>query len=259
MQGIVKHLVFINQDVPPLGDLSPWLDRRGTPIEEVLAALERQTHRRFIKTHLALDGLPYFPQVKYIVVARDARDVFMSLWNHYSNYTAEQYANLNETPGQVGPPLPHAPDDLHEFWQEWMTRGWFPWESEGYPFWGNLHHTQTWWAFRHLENLLFVHFADLSRDLRGEIRRIAAFLDVSVSDGALDRIVQGVSLEEMRNEAQRTDAGLVKSFKGGAETFFFKGVNGRWKEVLSGRELELYERKAGDLLTPVAREWLERG
>jgi aryl sulfotransferase len=30
--------------------------------------LEAQEHRRFIKTHLPLDGLPYFPQVKYIRV-----------------------------------------------------------------------------------------------------------------------------------------------------------------------------------------------
>lgn len=258
-QGILRQLVFLNQQVPPLDDLSPWLDRRGRPLGEVLGDLEAQPHRRFIKTHLALDGLRFFPQVKYIVVARDARDVFMSLWNHYSHYTADQYENLNDTPGRVGPLLPQCPSDLHKFWKNWMTRGWFAWESEGYPFWGNLHHTASWWAYRDLENILFVHFNDLRANLMGEIRRMADFLGISVPDEALARISQAVSLEQMRSEAERTDAGLVRSFEGGASTFFFKGINGRWRDVLSPGELALYERKVSQLLTADGREWLENG
>ena len=86
MQEIVRQLVFVNHETKPtMYDVSPWLDRNRRPLDEVLAELDAQTHRRFIKTHLALDGLPFFPQVKYIVVARDARDVAMSMWNHYSN------------------------------------------------------------------------------------------------------------------------------------------------------------------------------
>lgn len=258
-QGILRQLVFLNQKMPLLDDVSPWLDRRRHPVGEVIAELEAQTHRRFIKTHLALDGLPWFPQVKYIVVARDARDVFMSLWNHYSHYTAEQYESLNDTPGRVGPPIPRCPDDIHIFWRNWITRGWFAWESEGYPFWGNLHHTESWWAYRHLENILFVHFNDLRANLMGEIRRMADFLNISVSDEALARIAQAVSLEQMRGEAERTDSGLVRSFEGGAATFYFKGINGRWKDVLSPAELELYERKVSETLPADARKWLEHG
>jgi hypothetical protein len=33
----------------------------------------------------------------------------------------------------VGPPQPFCPDDIREFWQLWITRGWFEWENEGYP------------------------------------------------------------------------------------------------------------------------------
>lgn len=63
--------------------MSPWIDARFQgPVDEELAQLEAQTHRRFIKSHLPLDGLPYYPNVKYLVVARDPRDVFMSLMNH---------------------------------------------------------------------------------------------------------------------------------------------------------------------------------
>src|SRR5581483_11319005 len=115
------------------------------------------------------------------------------------------------------------------------------------------------WEYRNLDNILFVHFHDLRNNLTVEIRRIADFLDVSVSDEALAKIAQAVSLEAMREEAERTDAALVKSFDGGAATFFFKGINGRWKGVLSLKELEVYERKVTEVLTPEAREWIEQG
>lgn len=256
-QGILQHLIFLHQTIPPLDDLSPWLERRRRPVDEVLQDLDAQTHRRFIKTHLALDGIPFFPRLKYIVVARDARDVFMSLWNHYSNYKPEQYANLNDTPGRVGPPLPQCPTDIHAFWRNWISRGWFPWEREGYPFWGNLHHTATWWEHRHLENILFVHFNDLKRDIMGEIRRIAAFLNIPLTDADVVQVAQRVTLPAMREEAERTDAGLVQSFQGGASTFFFQGTNGRWKSVLTPQELDVYHRKMHELLPPDARTWLE--
>lgn len=259
MQEIVVQLVHHGRDVPSRDDVSPWLERNRRPLEEVLAELEQQTARRVIKSHLALDGLKYFPQVKYIIVARDARDVAMSMWNHYSNYTASFYRELNNSPRRIGPPLPHCPPTIHEFFQNWMTRGWFPWESEGYPFWGNLHHTQTWWNFRELANILLVHFADLLRDVRGEIARIAEFLEIAVTRESMETIVSRVTLEAMRNAEQEKDSGLVDSFQGGANTFFYKGTNGRWKDILGQGDLTLYHQAVTRVLTPDCAQWLEEG
>ena len=106
-----------------LHEISPWLDMRVRPIDDVIGQLEGQTHRRSIKTHLPLDGLPYFPEVRYIVVGRDARDVFMSLWNHYSNYTRGSYDRLNRKP-RTGNPLPECPSSARELWGEWISTGW---------------------------------------------------------------------------------------------------------------------------------------
>ena len=44
-------------------------------LDDVVADLDAQTHRRFIKTHTPLDGLPHDPRVTYIGVGRDPRDV----------------------------------------------------------------------------------------------------------------------------------------------------------------------------------------
>ncbi len=177
MQGIVANLIFSGRELPaPIFELSPWVDARIMPIESVVAQLEQQTHRRFVKTHLPLDGLRFDQHLKYVYVGRDARDVFMSFWNHYGSYTEEAYGRWNGTPGRVGPEIPHCPDDIHELWRSWITRGWFEWETEGYPFWSNLHHVQSWWNYRHLPNILFVHYADLLADFEAKARRVAEFL-----------------------------------------------------------------------------------
>ena len=41
--------------------------------------------------------------------------------------------------------------------------------------WSHHHLARTYWDYRHLPNLLFVHYDDLKRDLLGEMRRIARF------------------------------------------------------------------------------------
>ena len=264
MQEIVRQLVFRGQAVPQgheieLDEVSPWLDRRWTPLDAVIAQLEAQQHRRFIKTHLALDGLPFFPQVKYIIVGRDPRDVFMSMWNHYVNFTPDFYTFINGFPDRIGAPFPVCPADIHTFWQDWITRSGFAWESEGYPFWGNLHHGQSWWNYRHLPNLFFVHYADLKRDLAGEIQRIANFLAIPLREQTLSAVIDVVSLEVMRDRAERLAPGMKSVWTEGAATFFFKGTNGRWKDVLSAEEVKLYDETATRVLTPDCRAWLEQG
>ena len=48
-------------------------------------------------------------------------------------------------------------------------------------------------------------------------------------------------------------------FEGGATTFINKGVNGRWRDVLSGDEIAAYEAKALAELGPECAHWLATG
>ena len=258
-QGIVANLIFLGRDLPasPL-EMSPWLEMRMVPLEHVLTQLEQQTHRRFIKTHLPLDGLRFDQRVKYLYVGRDTRDVFMSWWNHYRSFTEEALISFNTAPGRVGPELPRCPDDIHDYWRTFMTRGWFDWENEGYPSSSPLRHAQSWWDYRHLPNILLVHYADLLADFRTEVQRIANFLEIQVPAEVWPTIIRNCTLSEMRASAAPHNR-LQQVLKGGAETFFYKGTNNRWKEVLSADELALYEAAAKRALTPDCRRWLENG
>jgi aryl sulfotransferase len=260
MQGIVGNLIFSGREFPaPLNQLSPFVEMRIVPLELVLTGLVHQTHRRFLKTHLPLDGLPFHPRLKYIYVGRDARDVFMSFWNHYRSFTEEMMLRFNLTIGRVGPELPRCPDDIHELWRRWMTRGWFDWETEGYPWWSNLHGVQSWWEYRHLPNILFVHYSDLLANLEGEIWRVARFLDIDVPAAVLPTIVRNCTFAEMKAKGDQLMSGAAEAFRGGAQAFFNKGTNGRWREILSAQELALYDAAAKRELTPDCRRWLENG
>ncbi len=89
-QRVVDLLVFQNTDARPIMESSVWLDSRiFAPHEENLATLAAQTHRRFIKSHLPFDALPIYDDVKYVHVARDGRDAFLSWHNHVRGFTAE--------------------------------------------------------------------------------------------------------------------------------------------------------------------------
>src|SRR4051794_6100782 len=86
MQTMCALLVFDGDDFGrPLSEISPWLDMQLAHVDEVRARLDSQEHRRIIKTHTPLDGVPWDSRVTYIGVGRDPRDVAVSSGNHMRN------------------------------------------------------------------------------------------------------------------------------------------------------------------------------
>ena len=259
-QAILAHLIFPDGEFPaPVPDLSPWLDMDLAPLDVILDSVEAQQHRRFLKTHLPLDGMRYEPGVKYLYVSRDGRDVFMSMWNHYRNYTDAMHEDLDSQPGYENEPFPRCPDDIHEFWRNWIDRSYFPWEQTGWPFWSHMENVQSWWDFRHLPNIEFFHYNDMLLDLEGEMRRMAAYLEIDIAEHYWPGIVEACSFAGMKKSSANYVPGGGVFWKGGAETFLNKGTNGRWREVLSGEEVAQYEAACEAVLSEDCRRWLERG
>jgi aryl sulfotransferase len=244
-----------------LMERSPWIDARFMgPVEPMIESLDAQTHRRFVKSHLAADGLRYFPEAKYVVVGRDTRDVFMSLWNHYSAYTDLAYALFND-PDRPGPEFPHCSGEPRELWPRWIGEGWFDWEPDGWPFWSHHHHLATWWQWRDLPNVYFMHYSDMLADTEGEMRRLADFCEIDVPAQWWSAMVDAVHLDAMRREAKGSTADEDPSamiFEGGIDRFLYRGTNGRWRDVLTDADLALYDRAAATL-DPGLRTWLEGG
>src|SRR5215210_1632217 len=95
MQTIVGMLVLGRADLgAPIATISPWLDMLIHTDDEVFGMLERQRHRRFVKTHTPLDGLPRHPSATYIAMIRHPLDVALSDLDHRANQRTEHVIAL---------------------------------------------------------------------------------------------------------------------------------------------------------------------
>ena len=263
MQRIVGLLVFQTSDPRPVMQISPWIDRRfPEPIEAVVAYIEAQDHRRFLKTHLPADGLPIYDEIKYVHVARDGRDACMSFYNHSTSYTPEMLQALDRSglkDEAIGRGYPRLPADPTVFFHRWLTEGAVRGHEDGLTTVSFFHCEHTWWELRQRPNVLLVHFNDLKADLSGEMRRVADFLGITVEHDLLPALVEAAEFEAMRRDGTALMGSRAGQFSNGADRFFHKGTNERWRGVFHNEDLSLYKAKAAAILSPACAQWLSAG
>lgn len=251
-QQIVAQLLFNGDPDVPVSELSPWVDMRIPPKEVKIPALEAQTHRRFMKTHLPVDALVFSPKAKYLYIGRDGRDVMWSMHNHHANANALWYESLNNTPGRVGPPIDPPTDDIRQYFLDWLDKDGFPF----WPFWENI---RSWWEIRHLPNVMLLHFNDLKADMPGQMRQIARFLQIPIDEGRWPAMLEHCSFDYMKQHGEKTVPLGGAIFEGGAKTFINKGTNGRWRDILTPQDNRRYEDRARRELGEDCARWLMMG
>lgn len=194
----------------------------------------------------------------------------MSLCKHYEKGNEKWYGALNKSPGLVGPELPvwaeegFTPATLFD---HWISKGWetLPWETDGWPFWSYFHNVKTWWEFRHLPNIMFVHYNDLLKDLAGQMRLIAEFLDIKIDEEKFPTQVESCTFESMKAAGDSiAPAGGIfwadpGQDTGGGKIFVNKGTNKRWQGVLSEEQLAKYDEVVKAQFSPECAEWAENG
>jgi aryl sulfotransferase len=174
-------------------------------------------------------------------------------------YSDEIKTMMTERTASLGCEFPLNFDDIHEMWRAWTGKSAFAWESSGFPYWSHLHHAQTWWDFRHLPNILLVHFADLLEDPEGQIRRVARYLDIEIDEELLPGVLKRISFSSMKENFGSIFPEAQQLFRGGGETFMNKGTNGRWQGILNEAELQQCREAIERELTPDCASWLEQG
>jgi len=248
MQQILAQLLFDGAPDLPVAEMSPWMDLRVPPKAVKLAAVEAQSHRRFLKTHLPVDALVFSSKAKYLYIGRDGRDVVWSLYNHHRNANSKWYQALNDTPGRVGPPIGKPPEDIREYFREWL-------EKDGFPFWSFWENARSWWEVRHLPNVMFLHFDELKEDMPGRIRAIAEFLSIPIDEKKWEDILLHCSFDYMKNNAAPSTPMGGAFWDEGAQVFINKATNGRWKDILTEEDNRRYETMAAARLGVDCARW----
>jgi aryl sulfotransferase len=255
MQMICALLVFQDPKLPaPLSQLSPWLDWLVVPLDEVLERLEAQPHRRFIKTHTPLDGVPIDPRAIYIVVSRHPLDMAVSLYHQGANLDRDRLRALT---GDATPAAPRpASPPLHDWLVDWVDTDADPrLELDSLP--GVMHHLSDAWARRAAPNILLVHYDDLSADLEGEMRRIAGRLGFDVPEERWPTLVDAATFARMRARADQAapdPSGILKD----RAAFFRRGTSGAGRETLARDELARYRVRTAAMAPPEMLAWLHR-
>jgi hypothetical protein len=264
-QMICALLVLQQPELPlPLDSLSPWIDMVTRARKDVFADLEAQTHRRFIKTHTPLDGLPNDPTVTYICVTRDPRDVALSMDHHIDNMDVDRFLEARARSAaidgiELGPPKPPRPrpdGDCERFWQ-WVDDETPPTQI-GSSLRRTVEHVQTFRTAATDLDVVHLHYDDLQLDLEGEMRQLAARLDIEVDEHRWPDLVQAATFESMRSRADTTVPGGGPDHWIDPVAFFRRGTSGQWRDLLDDADLARYATRVRTLASDDLVEWLHR-
>ncbi|KAK2758036.1 hypothetical protein FQN54_004442 [Arachnomyces sp. PD_36] len=179
--------------------------------------LETAPNPRIFASHMPIDmavgGDVAKSRSKYVYIARNPKDVVVSYFHFESrkswagNYTGD--------------------------WDHWfkmfvqgkLQRGdWFD-------------HVLGWWNNRHLPNVHFMTYEGLKRDTDGELRKLAEFIGVELTDEKLEEVKSQSDFGTMK-KSEFSGLGDVKEL---GEAFFRKGKVGSWKEQFTVQQNELFD------------------
>jgi hypothetical protein len=110
-----------------------------------------------------------------------------------------------------------------------------------------------------LPNFHFTHYADLTADLDGEMRRLSAFLGVPVDEDVWPKLVAAASFSAMKAHADEAAPGAHLGEWRSNDAFFRRARMGEWPSVLSAESQALYDKLYGARLDPALKLWLEGG
>jgi hypothetical protein len=175
-------------DFEHIHDIVPWPDspdpRYTVPLSDETAWKNSPTGLRVIKTHDAFANVPYSPEARYICVVRDPKDVCVSA---YHFVRAEG----------MGPMTPSVPNFV-----EWFL-------SPNFAFHPWAEFLAAYWAIRDRENVLFITYEEMKKDLASAVRKIAALLNIELSESEVEAVVRQSSFEHMKKIEHKFETGMM--------------------------------------------------
>uniref|UniRef100_A0A0N4Z8F3 Sulfotransfer_1 domain-containing protein n=1 Tax=Parastrongyloides trichosuri TaxID=131310 RepID=A0A0N4Z8F3_PARTI len=176
--------------------------------------------RRIFKTHFYYDWIPKSKTAKYIYTVRNPKDVLISYFHHIRNMKINEWED----------------GDFNVMFDMFMNDRI---ESGGY-----FMHVKSWLPHIHEENVLFLVYEEMCRDLKGNIIKIAKFLGgkankVLENEKILDEVVETCTFKSMKDKNDLFSSDITMRTK----TFIRKGGSKNWKKYLTKEQSDLIDAK----------------
>ncbi|XP_033118151.1 sulfotransferase 1C4-like isoform X2 [Anneissia japonica] len=206
--SILKRFLFLDQqktDVPPHNEAM------------------RMPSPRLIKTHLPPKHMAkqlIIKKPKIVYVGRNPKDNAVSLYNFHR---ANTYLRTYET------------------WDEFFDAFCADDVIDGSWFDMNIY----WWSLRNEENVLFIKYEDMRKDLASVIERVSKFFGWSIPDKKLQDIVKHCTFDSMKKNP-KTNFSDCENIDQSLSAFMRKGEVGDWKNYFTKAQNAKFDKLYAD-------------
>lgn len=185
--------------------VSPWIDAvNSVSIDAAPLVGERRT--RIIKSHLPTSLCPYSPEAKYIYVTRHPVSCFASIVDYNRSL--------------VGPLMPPVEVLADWFCSDQMY--WLPWPK----------HVEGWWQWAaRRDNVMFVHFEEMTRSFDAVRDRVASFLGYDLTAQERQLVTGKCSFQYMKDHEEWFEMAPPTMFSVVGGEYLKSGREGRHDDV----------------------------
>ena len=181
-----------------------------------MESYEKIPDPRIFKTHCVFEYLPQTEGTKIILSFRDPRDVCVSMYHHYNDFSEETKEKMR---------LHGLTWESH--FETWMQRGaWF-------------NAVKSWWPHQKDDNVLLLRYEEMLQDLPGNIDRIIHFLGWPLSESEKEKVLNLVSFDWMKSNVSRFNKLSVDANPAFQRGFIRKGVAGDYKTLMTDEQEQI--------------------
>ena len=181
--------------------------------------MESLPRPRAFMSHFPYDifpcGRPDTLPCKFIYVARNPKDVAVSYFFFLSMFFKDM--------------------EWEEYWPLFIS-----WKL---GFGSFFDHILGWWKHRNDDNVLFLKYEDMKKDLSGTVAKIASYIGTDVSDEVISKVAKMTTFNKMRSNPTTNYEWRPTEHK-----FLRKGIVGDWKNFLSEEQSAQVDRMCSEKL-----------
>ena len=199
-----------------LSESVPWLEALSYMYPHIKP--DQLPSPRLFQSHFMYDkmpcGSPNTTPCKYIYVARNPKDLVVSYYYHHRGF---KKLHLGEV-------------QWEEFFELFV--------SGRADFGDYFEHVLGWWAHRDDDNVLFLKYEDMKKDLPTAVASIAKFIekDKELSTTILDQVVKRTTFDAMKSDPKANHSWTAHHRDPSEPPFMRKGVVGDWKNLLTAEQ-----------------------